>query len=157
MWERPRVGPGEPHEKLGISPGEAQDKPSRRVLGDALQTEATEKPRGGPGEAHWEKLGRCLAEAQERPSRSREEARKSLGEVRIPSEAQNGLGHASQKPRRSPEAQGKPRKDPKEAREKLGTGSGQAPKKTRRLFGAIQAKPMKAPEKAREAQGLIFA
>ena len=148
---RPRRGPA----------GEVQQERSSRrgPAGEAWESfaEATERPRRGPGEAQQERLGRCFAEAKERPRRGREEARRGLGEVRSPSDVKEGLGDALRRPERGPEAQGKPRKRPKEAREKLGRGPGQAPKRTQRLCGRIQARPMRASGEAREAQGLIFA
>ena len=65
--ERPRGGPGKPHEKLGRGPGEAQERPSRRGL---------QRPRRGPEEAQEKSSGKGLGDALQRPRRGPVEAEK---------------------------------------------------------------------------------
>ena len=94
MWERPRGSPGKPHEKLGRGPGEAQERPGRRGLGDALQ-----KPRGDPEEAQERPSGKGLGDALQRHKRGPVEAEKKPEKVWWKSEShqrpKNSLGDAS--------------------------------------------------------------
>ena len=101
-----RGSPGKvQQERLGRGPEEAEERSSRRGLGDVLQ-----RPRRGPEEAQERPSRRGLGDVLQKLRRG---PRRGLGEVRGPSDVKRRLGRCFAEARERPRPPGETLKRPK--------------------------------------------